>query len=76
MSDMRAALRNCKAKIVHHQGLTKKPTTNPKSYNFDFDCVIMHNYNKDFHNCQIANITRLFLDLKPDSVIETKVSRL
>ena len=73
---MRAALCNCKAKIVHHQGLTQNLTTNHKFDNPDFDCVIMHNYNKEVHKCQISINTRLFLDCKFDSVIESKVSRL
>ena len=70
---MRVALRNCKAKIVHHQGLTQNLTTNRKFDNPDLDCVIMHNYNKEIHKCQIEIVTRFFLDFEPDSVIETKV---
>jgi hypothetical protein len=70
---MRVALRNCKAKIVHHQGLTQNLTTNRKFDNPDCDCVIMHNYNKRFHKCQIGIVTLFFLDIKPDTVIKTKV---
>ena len=70
---MRVALRNCKAKRVHHQGLTQNLAINCKFNNHDCDCVIMHNYNKRFHKCQLEIATRFFLDFKPDSVIETKV---
>ena len=70
---MRVALGNCKAKIVHQQGLTQNLTTNRKFDNPDFDCVIMHNYNKKIHKCQIEIATRSFRDFEPDSVIETKV---
>src|SRR5258706_2925170 len=45
---------NCKVKIVYHQGFIKKTTNNSKLDKYDFDCAIIHNYNKQNHNCQIA----------------------
>jgi hypothetical protein len=75
-TSLNTCVANCKAKIVHHQGLTQNLATNRKFDNPDFDCVIMHNYNKEIHECQISIDIRLFLDFKPDSVVQSTVSRL